>query len=108
MQGTAISWCWLLLHTCRPTLLVDHDDSCSINGNKNLHDHSINGESLNNDCEKKAGYSGPVEVRLQQYKDVVESCDHIVLVGDHWLFFLFLFCLASRVELERWALSPLI
>ena len=34
----------------------------------------------------------------------IESCDFIVLIGDPRFFFI-LFCLALRVEWERWALS---
>ena len=35
----------------------------------------------------------------------IESCDFIVLIGDSWFFLFVSFCLASRVEWERWALS---
>ena len=35
----------------------------------------------------------------------IESCDFIVLIGDPWFFLFVSFCLASRVEWERWALS---
>ena len=35
----------------------------------------------------------------------IESCDFIVLIGDPWFFLFVSFCLASRVEWERRALS---
>ena len=35
----------------------------------------------------------------------IESCDFVVLIGDIRLFLFVLFCLASRVEWERWAPS---
>ena len=35
----------------------------------------------------------------------IESCDFIVLIGDPKFFLFVLFCLASRVEWERWTLS---
>ena len=34
----------------------------------------------------------------------IESCDFIVLIGDPWFLLFVLFCLAWRVEWERWAL----
>ena len=41
----------------------------------------------------------------------IESCDFLVLIGDPSFFLFVLFCLASRVERERWTiilyLSPL-
>ena len=35
----------------------------------------------------------------------IESCDFIVSIGDLWFVLFVSFCLASRVEWERWALS---
>ena len=36
----------------------------------------------------------------------IESCDFfMILIGDPLFFLFVLFCLASRVEWERWALS---